>query len=298
MFDPPELIPSIISGFEKTEAERKKFRQRKKLTTLFSFLTHALIIFFVAPLLFNKKEGSDGGVIIVVSNLSMYLPPGAGEKGGGGGGKKEKLPAEKGRLPETVKPKLVVSDPEEPQPLIPPEEKDDSKQKLLVPLEIPQDLNLPVGNVQAPPNQQGSSGSGSGGGQGTGQGTGSGSGSGAGGGSGSGGGIGSGSGGGIGDGTGPYSAGGGVILPVPILQPNPFYTEEARKQRVEGALVLEVIIEKNGRIESVKVIKGLGYGLDESAIETVTKKWLFKPGTLKGEKVRVQARIEIVFKLL
>ena len=126
----------------------------------------------------------------------------------------------------------------------------------------------------------------------------SGSGSGAGSGTGSGGGIGGGKDGGIGDGTGPFVAGNGVIPPVLISQPKPDYTEEARKQRIEGTILLEAIVRRDGSVDSVKVKKSLGYGLDESAVKTITEKWKFRPGTLKGEKVSVFIEIEIKFKLL
>jgi TonB family protein len=114
-----------------------------------------------------------------------------------------------------------------------------------------------------------------------------------------GGGMGGGAGPGIGPGAGPgvYSVGGGVSAPIPILQPLPLYTEEARKSRVEGIVLLQAIIRKDGSVDSFRVIRGLGYGLDESAINTIATKWRFKPGMLDGRPVDVQANIEVTFRL-
>ena len=166
-----------------------------------------------------------------------------------------------------------------------------------MPIEIPQDQMLPIGDIVAPPNNSRSSGSGSGGGIGTGRGTGLGSGTGAGVGPGSGGGMGGGSGGGIGSGIGPYVVGNGVKAPVGIYQPLPAYTEEARKARAQGIVLIQAIIRKDGTVDSFKVLRGLGYGLDESAINTIATKWRFKPGTLNGVPVDVLANIEVSFSL-
>jgi TonB family protein len=60
---------------------------------------------------------------------------------------------------------------------------------------------------------------------------------------------------------------------------------------------LQVVIGKDGIVRDVKIVRGLGYGLDESAIDTITKQWRFKPGTLNGQPVAVQANVEITFRL-
>ncbi|PYU89107.1 MAG: hypothetical protein DMG08_22905 [Acidobacteria bacterium] len=85
--------------------------------------------------------------------------------------------------------------------------------------------------------------------------------------------------------------------PIPVNQPLPLYTEEARKAKVEGLVLLQAIVRKDGTVDSFKVIRGLGYGLDESAINTIATKWRFKPGSLNGQPVDVQATIEVSFRL-
>jgi TonB family protein len=94
-----------------------------------------------------------------------------------------------------------------------------------------------------------------------------------------------------------YAIRGGVRPPVPLHQPLPPYTQDARNARVEGLVLLQGIIRKDGSADSFKIVRGLGYGLDESAINTISGQWRFKPGTLDGKPVDVQANIEISFRL-
>jgi len=100
-----------------------------------------------------------------------------------------------------------------------------------------------------------------------------------------------------GPGDGVYTIGGGVTAPIAINQPLPLYTEEARKARVEGIVLLQAVIRRDGTVDSFKAVRGLGYGLDESAINTIATKWRFKPGTLSGRPVDVMANIEVTFRL-
>ena len=100
----------------------------------------------------------------------------------------------------------------------------------------------------------------------------------------------------VGRGNISFLVGGGVRAPLPILQPAPAYTEEARKARAGGVLALRAVIRKDGSIGNLEVVRGLGYGLDESAIDTIAKKWKFQPGTLNGVPVDVQANIEFTFR--
>jgi protein TonB len=173
---------------------------------------------------------------------------------------------------------MIPPDPENPKPLMPAEDLLAQVASVQMPIDIPQDQSLPIGDIFAPPNYSMSSGPGSGGGIGTGRGTGVGSGTGPGVGPGSGGGMGGGIGGGIGSGVGPYVVGNGVKPPEVLFQPLPAYTEEARKARAEGIVLIQAIIRKDGTVDSFKVLRGLGYGLDESAINTIATKWRFRPG--------------------
>lgn len=102
---------------------------------------------------------------------------------------------------------------------------------------------------------------------------------------------------GTGDGDGIYRVGGGVSQPQILVQTTPSYTDDAIKAKVQGVVMLQAIIRRNGRADSIKVIRGLGYGLEESAIKEIAANWRFKPGTRNGQPVDVLATIEVTFNL-
>jgi protein TonB len=95
---------------------------------------------------------------------------------------------------------------------------------------------------------------------------------------------------------GPLRVGGDVKAPVAINRANPDYTETARKARINGVVIVEAIVNKQGEVEQVKVLKGLPLGLSEEAVEAV-KKWRFHPGTLNGEPVEVIFNLTVNFTL-
>ena len=107
--------------------------------------------------------------------------------------------------------------------------------------------------------------------------------------------MGPGSGGGFGGGV--YRIGGGVSDPVPIFKPEPEYSEEARKAKFQGAVLLAIVIDEQGRTRDIRVLRPLGLGLDEKAIEAVTK-WRFRPSMKDGRPVPVMANVEVNFRLL
>jgi len=90
---------------------------------------------------------------------------------------------------------------------------------------------------------------------------------------------------------------GAFNAPVPIQKREPEYTPEARQAGLQGAVLLRVMIDETGVPQDIQVVRSLGLGLDQKAIEAV-KNWRFKPGTTKyGQPVRVAANIEISFRL-
>lgn len=97
-----------------------------------------------------------------------------------------------------------------------------------------------------------------------------------------------------GGGDGSYQIGGGIKPPVKILYSQPRYTEEARKARIQGIVILQCVVDVNGNVTQVQLVKGLTLGLSESAIETV-KQWKYKPATLDGEPVPVYYLIRVGF---
>jgi protein TonB len=102
------------------------------------------------------------------------------------------------------------------------------------------------------------------------------------------------------DGVGTNSralAGGALTGPVPVYNPDPEFSEEARKAKLQGMVVLEVMVDTDGRAHRIRVRSGLGLGLDEKAIEAV-QTWKFRPGTRNGTPIAAPATIYINFRLL
>jgi TonB family protein len=95
----------------------------------------------------------------------------------------------------------------------------------------------------------------------------------------------------------PYKVGGEVSAPAVIYKVDPSYTDDARAAKIEGAVLLSVVIGPDGIAHDINVISGIDQGLNLKAVEAV-QKWHFRPGTKDGRPVAVQAKIEINFKLL
>lgn len=89
----------------------------------------------------------------------------------------------------------------------------------------------------------------------------------------------------------------GVVLPQLIHKVEPEFTDEARKARYQGAVMLRVVVGADGLVRQVELVRGLGLGLDERAIEAV-RQWRFRPGTKNGRPVSVEAAVEVTFRLL
>lgn len=102
--------------------------------------------------------------------------------------------------------------------------------------------------------------------------------------------------GGTGTGTGPLRVGGDVKAPEVVYRVDPPYTEPARRSRVQGVVVLEAIIDREGNVTDVRVIKPLPEGLDEAARRAVLQ-WKFRPGTRNGVPVPVIFSLTVSFRL-
>ncbi len=95
---------------------------------------------------------------------------------------------------------------------------------------------------------------------------------------------------------GPMYIEGNVQPPKKVHAPQPHYTEEARKARVQGVVILQAIVDSLGNVTNVKVVKGLPEGLEESAVQTVSN-WRYEPATLEGKPVSVYMNLTISFSL-
>ncbi len=225
----------------------------------------------------------------------VYLAlPGPGG-GGGGGGLKQKLAPPKAEregshslsspLParELPPPAPIEKPIEPPQPL-------DAKMlpPVMAPIATaPADTRTTEGVMkEAPPPPPPSQGSGAGGGAGTGSGTGLGEGSGA--------GLGDGSGGGMGGG--PYRAGSGIDPPRLLREVKAAYTDEARRANITGDVEMEITIRRDGSVSDVRILRGLGGGLNERAAAAV-RQWKFAPARLKGTPVDVIVEVSVEFSL-
>ncbi len=100
----------------------------------------------------------------------------------------------------------------------------------------------------------------------------------------------------FGDGEGPFNVGGNVKPPVKIFDPPPGYTEEARMSRIQGVVLLQAVLDREGNVTRLRVLKGLPLGLTESALETV-EQWKYKPATRNGIPVAVYLHLAINFSI-
>jgi TonB family protein len=143
-----------------------------------------------------------------------------------------------------------------------------------------------VGVLQEARADEDSHGPGQGGGTGTGTGTGIGEGDGS--------GIGPGSGGGTGGG--PYRPGSGIQAPRLLREVKADYTEQARRAGITGDVLLEIVVRRDGAVGDVKLLEGLGGGLNDRAIQAV-RQWRFAPATRLGSPVDVIVEVAVEFKL-
>ncbi len=287
---PPQLPPLQLTSKPVAVRDIWGLYGKDKKSNLFSLAIHGTVVVLLFTVASSKavQQKAREVVSLIAPDIAPYVPKMAEQKqqmqGGGGGGDRSPTPASKGRLPKPsmkqfTPPMAVINNPN-PKLVMDP--------TIIAPPDTPlPNVNMPVwGDPLAklgPP----SNGTGSGGGIGSGSGGGVGS--------GKGGGFGPGEGGGVGGGV--FRVGGGVSAPVVLYKVDPEYSEEARKAKYSGTVVLQLVVDSSGRARDIRVVRSLGLGLDEKAIEAVNK-WKFRPGVKNGQPVAVQATIEVNFRLL
>ena len=94
-----------------------------------------------------------------------------------------------------------------------------------------------------------------------------------------------------------HKMGGGVEKPALLSKMEPVYTDEARAAHYQGTVVLYIEIHPDGKPHNLRVVRGLGLGLNEQAMDAVSR-WQFRPGTKDGQPVTVGATIEVNWRLL
>ena len=90
--------------------------------------------------------------------------------------------------------------------------------------------------------------------------------------------------------------GDGVTNPVPLSQPRPNYTVEAMRAKVTGEVIFEAVVEPNGTVSNLKILKGLSFGLNEEAVKAA-RQWLFKPAMADGKPVPILVTLIVEFNL-
>lgn len=272
----PEIMPTLRQPeFSMMPADPRSF--------LFSFLSHAAMVMLIASGIWMGHHTIVNNPTLVSKLTLLTLPPGdTAPHGGGSGGDHSLVAASHGTPPkfsdeQLTPPAIIVHNPTpklqvDPSLVGPPQ------------LKLPQSNQ--IGDLLSTNMAIPSNGTGGNFGIGSNHGTG----------------IGPGGGPGFGPGTGggccsgAYRPGNGVSAPRAIYDPDPEYSEEARKAKFGGIVVLSVTVDPSGRPRDIRVARSLGMGLDEKAVEAV-EKWKFTPGIKDGMPVAVQVNVEVSFRL-
>ncbi|RXH56864.1 Ferric siderophore transport system, periplasmic binding protein TonB [Granulicella sibirica] len=277
VFFPVKLPPLVLESKPIAVVDRMAVKRDPKSTAV-AIVAHVVVIALILFLVAKKVKFSAPVTPPLVTNLEapppMKIPPKANVMGGGGG-QKSPTPVAQGRLPKFAQEQITP-------PKAPPLE----QPKIAIEPTVIMQKDLKMANSTLPnlgmPNSPivgtGSLGNGSG--------TGIGSGNGA--------GVGAGSGGNTGGGA--MRIGGGVSAPIPISMPDPEFSEEARKAKVAGNVLVYLWVDQNGNPTHVRVIRGIGMGLDEKAMEAV-RQYKFKPARKDGKPVTVEMNVEVNFQI-
>jgi protein TonB len=274
LINPPKLPPlEVTSKPVDLPSLKGLYGGHESMAGIGSVVIHVVI---VALLLFigtlkPVQQAVKEFIPLFAPDLKPLQPKPKPEQSKGGGGSPQKTEVTKGQLPK-VAPKSFVA------PIRPVTDPKLAMNPTIVAPDLP---NISSNNFGNPLAGLGIPSAGNGIGTGIGSGRGPG--------------VGPGSGGGFGGGA--YKIGGGVSAPVPVFRPEPEYSEEARKAKWQGAVLLQLVVDENGVPQEIKVVRSLGLGLDQKAIEAV-QKWRFKPGLKDGKPVPVSANIEVNFRLL
>jgi periplasmic protein TonB len=291
---PPKLPPLNVSSKPIPVPEIWSKNPQARQIKAVSVAVHvALGILIVVPLFHAivapGTTQAKNQFLITPLDISPYvakLPPGSKKAGGGGGGGEHNpIPQSRGKLPKFSWTQFT-----------PPAVKPPLNPKLAMTPTVlgPPDLKLPSPNMAnwgdpLAKSITDSGGPGGGGGIGTGNG----------------GGVGSGNGGGVGPGEG-YGAGGGFPQagangfgePACIYCPNPSFSDDAVKTKQSGTVLLRIVVNADGHTSNIQVVRGLGMGLDEKAVETV-RGWRLKPAIgPNGRATAVSTLVEVVYRLL
>jgi TonB family protein len=286
VFFPPKLPPLELTSTPIPVPDRMAVKPNPwaiGISTTVNLTILLLALFFVGRKVIETVKPS---LLMTDIDVGAYKAPQDINKagGGGGGGDRSIIEASKGKLPLREK-----------TPIVPPQVQTVENPKIPMPpaidvqknIQLPDNPTLPNIGMKTGANVILSNGTGSGGGMGTG----------------SGGGLGSGQGNGYGPGYGGntggglYRVGGGISAPVPLFTPEAEFSDEARRAKYQGVCIIGLIVDAQGNPQDVHVVRALGMGLDEKAMEAV-RKYKFKPAMKDARTpVPVYINVEVNFRL-
>ena len=286
VFFPKKLPPLVLTSTPIPVPDRMAVKANPVaigISTTINLAILLVVLFFVGKKIIETVNKPLSSVSIDVGD---YNAPKDVHRmgGGGGGGDRSVIEASKGKLPKIAK-----------DPVVPPMVQTFDKPKIAMPaaIDVQKDIKLPDNpdlqniGMKSGVNVVLSNGTGSGGGMGSGSGGGMGSGT----------GIGYGPGSGWNTGGGLAQVGGRVSAPVPLFEPEAEFSDEARRAKYQGVCLVALIVDAQGNPQNVRVIRPLGMGLDEKALEAV-RKYKFKPAMRDGKTpVAVPVNVEVNFRL-
>ena len=272
VFFPPKLPPLELTSTPIPVPDRMAVK--RNWWAVGSALIIEVAILLLVLLVMGKKildAVNKPRVIVTPIDISEFKAPKANIDAGGGGGSPDKMEAIKGRIPpRATAPDVTAKVETPPDPTI------DVQNNII----IPDNARLPnFGQSNSPNVKLGSLGNGSGMGLGSGNGNG----------------YGPGSGGNIGGGL--ERVGGRISPPIPINNVEAEFSDEARRAKYQGVVLVSVIVDAQGNPQDPRVVRALGMGLDEKALEAV-RKYRFKPAMRDGRTpVAVMVNVEVNFHL-
>jgi protein TonB len=289
LFFPVKLPPLVLTSTPIAVADPLRVKRSPAAVAISALINCGVL----AVLLFAFRNQIGIAINKTAASLNIDIAPYKPQAskpspigGGGGGGAHEIVQANKGHLPKL-----------DPKPLLQPTpvKIDNPKIPMVPSIDVQKDIKLPdnpnmpmVGVTNSPNVTLASAGTGSNGGMGSGQHGGLGS--------GNGNGLGPGDGGNVGGGL--RKVGNGVSAPTLLYKVEAEFSDEARRAKYEGVVLVSLIVDANGNPQQVRVSRSLGMGLDEKALEAV-RQYKFKPAfdKVSGKNVPVQMSVEISFHL-
>jgi protein TonB len=273
----PQALRVRLSPFNSTGlfTTSDRVNARRSTTSLWTAIgAHAVVFFMLFALAAQRLHHPDPGKVVLAT---LEVPPPVApklDKVGGGGGQKGSTPVTEGHLPKLEQDQLV---PPKAPPMLTPKLAIEPSVVVQPDLKMADnkmpDLGVPNSNLRGF-----SMGNGSGSGIGSSDGTGIGPGT------------------GSNTGMGPMHVGGSILAPSLLYSVEPEFSEEARKAKFSGDVQVYLWVDEHGNPSHIRVVRGVGMGLDEKAVEAV-RQYKFKPALQNGKPVKVDLYVNVDFRI-